>query len=458
MHSDDAAQTADAVPGDVGLLSAVSIDAADVVADAVVLHRLADAEAALMRAYVAIGAAPASVADAAAALISSPMRVDLVELAAAAVHGGNPIIPLLPHLAERVREHDVAAATWLHRGATSQDIVDTALMLVVQGGARRAAAGLRRAADAALGLADRHRDDSAIARTLTQHAVPTTLGLKAARWALALDAAATELDELAAALPAQLGGAGGTLASFVELLGAERAAELPAVFAREVGLAAPLAPWHSERAPVMRAAGALGRATAATGFVASDVALMARTELGEAIVGAGGGSSAMPHKRNPVDAVLIRSAAMRAPGLVSTLFLAGGLAVDERADGAWHAEWPALRELTGLAVGAAERAAVLLEGLSLSPQQARRHLDASAAGVVSERFAIVLAPLIGATSATAVARQLAEGARPEAIVREYPELADIDLAALRDPDAYRGLAPELTDRLTRHIRARREIS
>jgi 3-carboxy-cis,cis-muconate cycloisomerase len=439
----------------VGLLSAVTVDASDAVADAVVLARLVDAEAGLMRAYVAIGAAPASVAEAAEAMRTNPHPIDAVELAQASLRGGNPVIPLLPHLAERVREHDAASAVWVHRGATSQDILDTALMLVVQGAARRAAAALRGASDAGLALAERHRDDSAIARTLTQHAVPTTLGLKAARWALALDQAATELGEFADEVPAQLGGAGGTLASFVELLGAERAAELPAVFARELGLASPLVPWHTDRAPVLRAAGALGRAVAATGFVASDVALMARTELGEAMVGSGGGSSAMPHKRNPVDAVLIRSAAMRAPGLVSTLFLAGGLAVDERPDGAWHAEWPALRELAALAVGAAERAEALLEGLSLSAEQARHHLDASAADAVSERFAIVLGPLIGAAAAASVARQLTEGVHPETLVREHPGLADVDLATLRDPDAYRGLARELTDTVARHIRGER---
>jgi 3-carboxy-cis,cis-muconate cycloisomerase len=429
LHSDDEAATARQPQAESGLLSAVTVEASDAVGDAVVLARLVDAEAALMRAYVTIGAAPASVGDAAEALRTSPPRMDVAELAAASLGGGNPVIPLLPHLVERVRQVDGVAARWVHRGATSQDIVDTALMLVVQGAARRAAAGLRRAADAALALAERHRDDSAIARTLTQHAVPTTLGLKASRWALALETAATELDELAATLPAQLGGAGGTLASFVEILGADRAAELPAVYARELGLVAPLAPWHSDRSPVLRAAGVLGRAVAAAGFVASDIALMARTEIGEAIVGAGGGSSAMPHKRNPVDAVLIRSAAMRAPGLVSTLFLAGSLAVDERPDGAWHAEWPALRELTGLAVGTAERAAVLLGGLSLSPEQARRHLDASAADAVSERLALV---------------------------RNDPDRADVDPDTLRDPEAYRGLAPGLTDRVAQHIRARRE--
>lgn len=456
MHSDDEAHTARRPASDAGLLSAVTVDASDAVGDAVVLARLVDAEAGLLRAYVTIGAAPASVGDAAQALRTSPPPVDVSELAEASLRGGNPVIPLLPHLAERVRELDAEAARWLHRGATSQDIIDTALMLVVQGAARRAAAALRRGADAALALAERHRDDAAIARTLTQHAVPTTLGLKASRWALALDTAARELDELAATLPAQLGGAGGTLASFVEILGRERALELPAVFARELGLAVPTAPWHSDRDPVLRAAGALGRAVAATGFVASDIALMARTELGEAIVGAGGGSSAMPHKRNPVDAVLLRSAAMRAPGLVSTLFHAGGLAVDERPDGAWHAEWPALRELAGLTVGAADRAAALLDGLSLDPAQARHHLEASAADAVSERFAIVLAPLIGATAATAVARRLAEGVPASTLVREHPALEGVDLAVLGDPDAYRGLAPELAEQAARHIRAGRE--
>lgn len=455
MHSDDEADAARGPVHDAGLLSAATVAASDAVSDTVVLARLVDAEAALLRAYVAIGAAPASAAAAADALRGAEMRIDLPGLARAAQAGGNPVIPLLPQLAELVRGHDADAAVWLHRGATSQDILDTALMLVVRDAATRASAALRGAADAALALAERHRDDPAIARTLTQHAVPTTLGLKASRWALALDAAAEELAELAVALPAQLGGAGGTLASFVEVLGAERASELPAVYARELGLAAPLAPWHSDRSVVLRAAAALGRAVAAAGFAASDVALMARSEIGEATVGSGGGSSAMPHKRNPVDAVLVRSAAMRAPALVSTLFLAAGLAVDERSDGAWHAEWPALRELAALAVGAAERTAALLGGLGLDPTQARRHLEASGADAVSERFALALAPRIGTGAARDVARRLAEGVAPATLVGEYPELADIDLDGLRDPAAYRGLAAELTERVARHIRTRR---
>ncbi|WP_166865989.1 lyase family protein [Salinibacterium sp. ZJ70] len=429
MSSDDEAAGRGASTSDVGLLSPVSVGASDAVSDAVVLARLIDAEAALMRAYATIGAAPSTVADVADRLAASPPAIDLSALAHASLAGGNPVIPLLPLLAERLRALDPAAAAWLHRGATSQDIVDTALMLVSRDSAQRAARELRTAADAAVSLAERHRDDPAVARTLTQHAVPTTLGLKAARWASALDAAASALDALAASVPAQLGGAGGTLASFAEILGAERAAELPAVFAAEVGLAAPLAPWHTDRAPILDAASVFGRAVAATGAVASDIAQLARTEVGEAVVGAGGGSSAMPHKRNPVDAVLLRSAAMRAPGLVSTLFLAAGVAVDERSDGAWHAEWPALQELAALAVGSAERAAALLGGLTLQPDRARDTLDASAADVVSERVAIA---------------------------RAHSGAAEPDLDALCGPADYLGLAPQLTDLIVRRIRAERE--
>lgn len=458
MHSDDgaAAPGSPAAVGRSDVLSAVTAGAADAVSDAVVVARLVDAEAALMRAWAVVGAAPAEVAEAADALSADPGTIDAVELAAAAVHGGNPVIPVIPLLAERLRATHPGADAWLHRGATSQDILDTALMLVVRDAARRAAAGLERTADAAAALAERHRDDPAIARTLTQHAVPTVLGLRAARWATALEQAASDLCALADELPAQLGGAGGTLASFVEIAGAEAAERLPAAYAAAAGLAAPDAPWHTDRRPVLRAASALGTAVAAAGAVGSDIAQLARTEVGEAVVGAGGGSSAMPHKRNPVDAVLLRSAAMRAPGLVSTLFLAAGLAADERPDGPWHAEWPALRDLAELAVGAAERAAALLDGLALDPAAARRHLDASGADAVSERFAIALAPRIGSTRAASVARRLAAGEPAERLVREIPELEGVDLDALREPTAYLGLAPDLVDRAVRRIRTRKE--
>ncbi|OJU57484.1 MAG: adenylosuccinate lyase [Microbacterium sp. 70-38] len=435
---------------DAGLLSPVSIGTADEASDRSVVHAMIDAELALLRAFAAQGLAPRSVGRAAGAVLREPwFDLDLRALAADSVSGGNPVIPLIPIVRARVAREDQDAATWVHRGATSQDILDTALMNVGREVAGRTAQSLRATAGALLGLAQRHRDDPAAARTITQHAVPTTLGLKAATWMRGIVRAQRRLGDVAARLPAQLGGAGGTLASFVELFGPDEAAALPARFAAEVGLQAPEAPWHTDRWPITELGDALAAAVAAVGVFASDVALLARTEIGEAAVAAPGGSSAMPQKQNPVDAVLIRSAALRAPGLAAQLHLAAGLAVDERPDGAWHAEWPALQELMRLALGAAARADALAAGLTLDADRARQNLDLTGGLIVSERLGAVLTPLIGAARFSQLIAGAGAGAPLADAIRALPEAAGLDVDALLDPAEYLGLAASLTDQAVR---------
>ncbi|KRE31533.1 hypothetical protein ASG80_01695 [Agromyces sp. Soil535] len=440
-------------PLDVGLLSPVSVPAADEASDRAFVGHLVGAELALMRALVDQGLAPASVGAAVESVRSRTWDdLDLRALARDSVAGGNPVIPLIPLLRARIAQADPDAAAWAHRGATSQDIMDSALMTLARDAAATITDRLGRAAAALLVLAARHRDDPAAARTLTQHAVPTTLGLKAANWLRAIVRARHRLAEVADRLPAQLGGAGGTLASFVEAFGPDQAAALPARFAVELGLQAPDAPWHTDRWPVTEYGDALAAVVAALGTFASDVATLARTEVGEASVSAGGGSSAMPQKQNPVGAVLIRSAAMRAPGLAAQLQLAAGLAVDERPDGAWHAEWPALQELMRLALGASDRAVVVAEGLTLDPERARANLSLTGGLIVSERLSIVLVPLVGRRRFDALISDAAGGADLAALVRAQPEASDIDVDALVDPAAYLGLAGRLTDDAIRDAR------
>jgi 3-carboxy-cis,cis-muconate cycloisomerase len=449
LSSDD--RTDPQQPHDVGLLSPVSVLVADAVSDAAVARRMVAAEIALLRAYVARGHAPASVAAVADALVATPPTIDLAALARAAVAGGNPVIPLVALLRREVTAIDADAAVWVHRGATSQDVLDTALMLLCRDVARAIDHELARAIAATAALAARHRDDPAAARTLTQHAVPTTLGLKAALWTRGLQRARAELARVAGTLPAQLGGAGGTLAAIVDRLGEDAALELPRAYAHELGLAAPASVWHTDRWPVTSTGAALAGVVAAAGVLASDVAQLARTEVGEAGPARGGGSSTMPQKANPVDAVLVRSAAMRAPALVSTLHLAAGLAVDERPDGAWHAEWPTLQELLRLALGAAERTAALAEGLTLHPERARANLDATGGAILGERLAIHLVPLIGRERFEALMADAADGA-VRARVATLPEVAGLDLDALFDPSAYLGVAGRMTDDIVRAAR------
>jgi 3-carboxy-cis,cis-muconate cycloisomerase len=254
-----------------------------------------------------------------------------------------------------------------------------------------------------------------------------------------------DLGVVAGSLPAQLGGAAGTLAAFVERFGPDRAARLPGAFAAELGLAQPEAPWHTDRRPVTRLADALAAVVAALGMMAADVATLARTEIGEVSIGPGGSSSAMPQKQNPVDAVLIRSAALRAPGLAAQLHLAAGLAVDERPDGAWHAEWAVLVELLQLTAGAASRAAALAGDLEFDVQRARANLRLNGGLVVAERLGIVLRPRIGAERFTALIAAVAAGDDLAEQLEGLSEASGLDIPALVDPANYLGLALEQAD-------------
>ncbi len=435
-------------PFDLGLLSPATAGHDAEVSDDAVVDALVAAEVALVRAHAALGVADTALADEVSRTLGwqGPLTgcrghgVDAASLAAAGVADGNPVIPLVGLLKERVPE----AAAWLHRGATSQDVLDTALVLVAHRAVSRIADSLRETDAALTSLARAHRDTVAAARTLTQHAVPTTVGVRAAGWARGVRRAIVRLEEAQDALPAQLGGAAGTLASFADDLGAEAAAALPAAYAGELGLAAPDAPWHTRRGPVTELGDALVQALDALGVVAADIATLTRTEVGELSEGAGGGSSAMPQKQNPVDSVLIRSAALRAPQLGATLHLASALAVDERPDGAWHAEWPTLRELLRLALGASAHAARLAAGLRVDPDAVGRNLGLTGGRIVAERLGRVLVPLIGRER---FAELLAGEGELGPRIRALPEAAGLDVDALLDPAAYTGLAGRIVDSL-----------
>ncbi|GHA87277.1 3-carboxy-cis,cis-muconate cycloisomerase [Streptomyces chryseus] len=444
---------------DHGLLAPVRAGTAAEAAtgDAALLQAMLDAEAALTRAQ---GPARAGEAVTAAARAD---RFDVRDLALRARSGGNPVIPLVAALTAAV---DPQAAPYVHRGATSQDIVDTAMMLVASRTLTLITADLTRTAEALATLAARHRDTPMPGRTLTQHAVPTTFGLKAAGWrALVLDAA----DRLnALAPPAQLGGAAGTLAAFTGPADREPSAPLDEAgsssgpglalveaYAAELGLAPPALPWHTLRTPVADLATALAFSCAALGKLAADVLTLSRTEIAEVSEGAGGGSSAMPHKANPVRATLIASAAHQAPALASVLLASLAGAGDERPAGAWHAEWQPLRELLRLAGGASAHAAELTEGLRAHPDRMRANLDLTHGMIVSERVAAALAPALGRARAkellTAASRRTATEGVPlaEALADVLPPdglAALTDLADLTDPTRYSGSAAALVDR------------
>ena len=434
-------------PSDTGLLAPgwAGSPAASATSDTAYLRALLDAESALTRAQAALGLAPAE-AVMAVTTAADADRFDVRSLVERSRTGGNPVIPLVADLTKAVGGE---YGPYVHRGATSQDIMDTATMLVASRTLDLVLTDLARTEHALSQLASAHRDTAMPGRTLTQHAVPTTFGLKAAGWrSLVLDAR-DRVRTVRDGLPVQLGGAAGTLAAFTAY-GAEDALALPGAYARELGLTAPLLPWHTLRTPIADLAGCLAFAAGALGKIAADVLVLCRTEVGEVSEGSGGGSSAMPHKANPVRSTLIAAAARRAPQLAAVLH--GSLvAEDERPAGAWHAEWEPLRELLRLVGGAARDAAELTERLRVHPDVMREHLGLTHGLIVSERLSAELAPLLGRARAkellTEIARRTySEGRSLAELLAGEPDLKDVDLDELTDPARYTGSAGALTDR------------
>lgn len=363
--------------------------AGDVLSDAALLAAMVDVEAAWLDALVAAGIAPA---EAKADLPGLVDAADVPGIAAAAEAGGNPVIPLVAMLRERVGA-DTEAARWLHRGLTSQDVVDTALVLGIRAAARAVRRDLDHQVETLVALVAQHRDTLMVARTLTQHAVPTTFGLKAAQWLAGILDASDALAGLS--FPAQVGGAAGTMAAATELAGADvaRARRLASATAERLGLA-DVPPWHTTRTTITRAGDAAVTATDTWGRIANDVLTLGRPEIGELSEGTGGGSSTMPHKANPVLATLVRRAALTTPQLAATLHLAAAGSVDERADGAWHAEWATVRTLLRRTCTAGSQTTDLLAGLRVHPDRMRATLDAARDDVLAEQRS--MAALTGA--------------------------------------------------------------
>ena len=297
---------------------------------------------------------------------------------------GNPVTGLIALLRERVSG---PTAGWLHRGLTSQDVIDTALMLCVRDVLARITDEFAVQVHSLSVLAETHRGTPMLARTLTQAALPSTVGVKLARWLSGLLDAAEPLAALRSSLPVQAGGAAGTLAAATELAGSIAGAiALSDTLAAALRLA-PAPPWHTTRSPVTRIGDALVTCCDAWGHIAADVATGSRPEIGELAEGRGGGSSTMPHKNNPVCSVLIRRAAFTAAPMGATLHTASAASVDERSDGAWHAEWATLRTLARRSVVAAAHATKLLTGLQVNLERTAANL-AAAKGVLSEQQAM----------------------------------------------------------------------
>jgi 3-carboxy-cis,cis-muconate cycloisomerase len=402
-----------------------------------------DAEAGLARALERAGLAPAGSGEAVTAAARAG-DFDIAELGELAALTGNPVPALARALARRVPQ---AAAGAVHRGATSQDIVDTAAMLLAGRVIDVVLADLDRAAEATAGLADAHRSTMMIGRTLLQQAVPITFGLVAAGWLTSLDEARQGLAAVRSQrLAVQFGGAAGTLASL-----GDDGPRVAALLAEDLGLALPVLPWHTDRLRIIDLAAALARVTAALGKIARDVTLLAQSEVAEVSEGRGepsprdnsvsprrGSSSAMPHKHNPVAAIAILGCTKQAPGLLATL-VACAEQEHQRAAGAWHAEWEPLTALLRLTGSAASWAADLMSGLVVDASRMAANLAATKDLPLAEHVASLLAGVLGA----AQAHDLVAEAGQRAVSAGLP-LRDVLLAVpkLEGRLASAGITPE----------------
>ena len=412
------------------------------------LRAMLDTEAALAMAQADVGLIPME--DAVAiARICGEQGFDVDALGRSARLGGNPVIPLVAALRERA---GAGPGDWVHWGATSQDILDTAAMLVADRSIAIIERDLERLKAGCALLADSYRNTLMVGRTLLQPAVPITFGLKAAGWLSGAVDAHRQLAAVRSRLAVQLGGAAGTLAS----LGEEGPTVL-SLLAQRVGLSEPSVPWHTARQRVAELGAALGVLAGTAAKIATDVALMMQSEIGEVSEPASserGGSSTLPQKHNPVGAATVRAAATRAHALVPVLFSAL-VAEHERPVGAWQAEWETLGELLRLAGGAIERAAEMVDGLEVDTRSMDGNLRALGGLVLAERVALAATATLGRARAMRLvqlaASRVASGERTfmEAIAEESElagALASSDVASLLDPATYLGSTSVFIDR------------
>jgi 3-carboxy-cis,cis-muconate cycloisomerase len=421
--------------------------------DTACLQHMLDFEAALARAEAAVGVIPAS----AVAPIANACKAETFELSAlaeAATRSGNLAIPLVKALTAAVGKTDADAARYVHWGATSQDVIDTAAMLTLRAAIDALLPDLDRAIAGFAGLARKHRDTAMVARTWLQHALPMPFGLKLAEYAAALHRSRARLKRLRSeGLALQFGGAAGTLAAL-----GDKGLAVAEKLAAELGLPLPEAPWHSHRDRIAEAASVFAILTGSCGKIARDVSLMMQTDVAEAFEPSGegrGGSSTMPHKRNPVSAATALAAASMAPNLAATIF-AAQVQDHERSAGPWHAEWPTLPTLQLVTSGALAAIVELAEGLEVDVARMRVNLDATHGLIMAEAVTFALAEKIGKSDA----HHLVEGASKKAVAGKQ-HLRDVlmgdptvaahlnadKLAELFDPMAYQGVSQALIDRL-----------
>ena len=415
------------------------------------LRAMLDVEAALARAQAQAGLVPQAAVGPIEACCHAEL-FDLDELAQGTALAGNPAIPMVKRLTALVAQRDPEAARYVHWGATSQDIMNTGLVLQLRAVLGLVRGDLDRLVATLADLARTHRDTPMIGRTLLQQAIPITFGLKAAGW---LDALLRHRERLMKLEPRlfviQFGGAAGTLASL-----GDKGNVVAQALARELDLGCPDLPWHGGRDRIVELATVLGLLVGTLGKMARDWSLMTQTEVGELKEPGGpgrGGSSTMPHKRNPVAASAVLSAAVRTPGLVATM-LAAMPQEHERGLGGWQAEWETLPQLCRLAGGALAQTKAAIEGLEVDAPRMRANLETTRGLVMAEAVQMALAEKLGKLEAhdlveAACHKAVQEGRHLREVLAEEQEvtehLGDAALDRLFDPLGYVGEAAAFVD-------------
>ncbi len=415
--------------------------------DAAWVEAMLEVEAALASAAGRAGAVDPAAAQSVVHACGA-IDVDLAQLVRDSLPSGNPVVPLVAQLRRAVPDDAVAA---VHVGATSQDVVDTSLVLVLRRALTLVLADVSRVEKATAALAKSYAGTAMVGRTLGRHAVPTTFGLKAAGWLVGVAEARVRLSRaFEGASVVQFGGAAGTLASL-----GTAGLEVSRLVAAELSLREPPLPWHAARTPLVDLGCSAAVLAGALGKVAVDVILLCQDEIAEVREGTAGrgGSSAMPHKRNPVGSVLALAAVRRAPGLVATL-LSVMPQEHERGTGGWHAEWEVLRELVALTATAAASVAEVLESLDVDADRMAHNLSASGGLPLAERLVVELTPRIGHRVARSVVesacrRRNEPGGLAAALGADPAVAATVTQPELEDwlhPERYLGSARQLIDR------------
>jgi 3-carboxy-cis,cis-muconate cycloisomerase len=425
---------------------------ADMFSDHSLLQAMLEFEVALARAEARLNIIPQSAAKAIAAGAKTG-SFDASAIARQALSAGTPAVPLVKELTAQVRAQAPAAAGFVHWGATSQDVCDTALVLLLRKAQSVIECDLHRLEAALLRLSDEHANTVMLGRTLLQAAPPTTFGLKAAGWLAAIHRSRKQLAAaFAEALVLQFGGASGTLAAL-----GDKGVQVGQALAQELHLGYPEAPWHAHRDRLANLVCACGVLTGSLGKMARDISLLMQPEVAEAMEPAGedrGGSSTMPHKRNPVGCVAALAAAVRVPALVSG-FLSAMVQEHERALGGWQAEWPIISgviQATGLACSAMAETA---EGLTVNADQMRANIAVNGA-VFAERVVMLLGKKLGRDVVHKLLEQAMRTSRERKlrlgdVLSQIPEVKqNLDPATLREidfPEQYLGVAEEFRQRL-----------